>query len=260
MRTLIIWFFVLLVSGCAGVRVVGDSEGPIIERPSLQALIDLPVPEQKAVVSVYKFPDLTGQRKSADNMALFSTAVTQGADLYLIEALINAGKGSWFTVAERVGLDHLTRERQLIVSTRNSYDGEGANKLMPLLYSGLIMEGGIISYDANYQTGGTGARYLGIGLTNQYRRDRVTVALRAVLVQTGEIILNVSTSKTIFSVGAGMDGFKFTENGTELVELESGITENETTGYAVKSAIETAVYALIKQGIDRDVWDIKTED
>jgi len=101
---------------------------------------------------------------------------------------------------------------------------------------------------------------LGIGLTNQYRRDRVTVALRAVLVQTGEIILNVSTSKTIFSVGAGMDGFKFTENGTELVELESGITENETTGYAVKSAIETAVYALIKQGIDRDVWDIKKEE
>ena len=135
MRTLIIWFFVLLVSGCAGVRVVGDSEGPIIERPSLQALIDLPAPAQKAVVSVYKFPDLTGQRKSADNMALFSTAVTQGADLYLIEALINAGKGSWFTVAERIGLDHLTRERQLIVSTRNSYYGEGANKLMPLLYS-----------------------------------------------------------------------------------------------------------------------------
>ena len=82
------------------------------------------------------------------------------------------------------------------------------------------MEGGIISYDSNYQTGGTGARYLGIGFTNQYRRDRITVALRAVLVQTGEIILNVSTSKTIFSVSAGMDGFKFAENGTELVELE----------------------------------------
>jgi len=260
MRTLILWLSFLLISGCAGITVVGDTEGPIIERPSLQALVDLPAPAQKAVVSVYKFPDMTGQRKSADNMALFSTAVTQGADLYLIEALINAGRGSWFTVAERIGLDHLTRERQLIVSTRNSYDGEGANKLMPLLYSGLIMEGGIISFDSNYQTGGTGSRYLGIGLTNQYRRDRVTVALRAVLVQTGEIILNVSTSKTIFSVAAGMDGFKFTENGTELVELESGITENETTGYAVKSAIETAVYALIKQGIDRDVWDIKKEE
>ena len=106
MRTLIIWLYFLLISGCAGITVVGDTEGPIIERPSLHALIDLPVPEQKPVVSVYKFPDLTGQRKSADNMALFSTAVTQGADLYLIEALINAGKGSWFTVAERVGLDH----------------------------------------------------------------------------------------------------------------------------------------------------------
>ena len=52
---------------------------------------------------------------------------------------MNAGKGSWFTVIERIpGLSNLTRERQLIVNTRESYDGEGSNKLMPLLYAGLI--------------------------------------------------------------------------------------------------------------------------
>jgi curli production assembly/transport component CsgG len=254
MRTLVLVFFLY---GCAPLAVVGDKEGPIIERPSLDVLVNLPSPERKAVVSVYKFPDLTGQRKSSDNMALFSTAVSQGGDLYLIEALMQAGNGSWFTVIERIGLANLTRERQLIVNTRTTYDGEGANKLQPLLFSGLIMEGGIISYDTNYMTGGIGARMLGIGVNNRYKRDRVTVSLRAVLVQTGEILLNVSTSKTIFSTGAGSDVFKFYESGTELVEIESGLTENETVGYAVKTAIETAVYALIMQGIELDMWDFK---
>ena len=251
---------ILFLYGCAPLAVIGEKEGPIIERPSLNSLINLPSPEQKAVVSVYKFPDLTGQRKTVDNMALFSTAVTQGGDMYLIEALRNAGKGTWFTVVERAGLANLTRERQLIVNTRQSYDGEGANKLQPLLYSGLIMEGGIISYDTNFMTGGIGARYLGIGINNRYKRDRVTVSLRAVLVQTGEILLNVSTSKTIFSAGAGSDVFKFYEAGTELIEIESGLTENETVGYAVKSAIETAVYALIIQGIELDMWDYKKKN
>ena len=240
--------------------VLGTREGPIIERPSLQALIDLKEPKRKAVVTVYKFSDFTGQRKNADNMALFSTAVTQGADLYLMEALMNAGKGSWFTVIERIGLSNLTRERQLIVNTRDSYDGEGSNKLMPLLYAGLILEGGIISYDSNYMTGGIGARTLGISINNRYRRDRLTVSLRAVLVQTGEILLNVSTSKTIFSAGAGSDIFKFYESGTELVEIVSGLTENETVSYAVKSAIEAAVYALIIQGVELNMWSYNDEN
>jgi curli production assembly/transport component CsgG len=256
MRSLILLIFLY---GCAPVGVIGKKEGPIIERPSLQALIDLKEPKRKAVVTVYKFSDLTGQRKHSENMALFSTQVTQGADLYLIEALTNAGKGSWFTVIERIGLANLTRERQLIINTRESYDGEGSNKLMPLLYAGLILEGGIISYDTNYMTGGIGARTLGIGINNRYRRDRVTVSLRAVLVQTGEILLNVSTSKTIFSAGAGSDIFKFYELGTELVEFESGLTENETVGYAVKAAIETAVYALILQGIELNMWSYNDE-
>ena len=211
-------------------------------------------------MTVYKFSDFTGQRKNADNMALFSTAVTQGADLYLMEALMNAGKGSWFTVIERIGLSNLTRERQLIVNTRESYDGEGSNKLMPLLYAGLILEGGIISYDSNYMTGGIGARTLGISINNRYRRDRLTVSLRAVLVQTGEILLNVSTSKTIFSAGAGSDVFKFYESGTELVELESGLTENETVSYAVKSAIEAAVYALVIQGVELNMWSYNEDE
>jgi hypothetical protein len=133
---------VVLISGCASVNSARECanisedyinergfevndcpRGPKIARPTLRELINLPAPRQKAVVSVYSFNDLTGQRATADNMALFSTAVTQGADSFLIDALLAAGGGKWFLVAERGDLDALTRERQLIISTRNSYVG-----------------------------------------------------------------------------------------------------------------------------------------
>ena len=263
MRSLTLCAVGLLVSGCVSVDPYRCgtlsnycSPEPRIERPTLTDLQNLPMPRQKAVVSVYSFADQTGQRATADNMALFSTAVTQGADSFLIDALMAAGSGKWFLVAERANLDVLTRERQLIISTRNNYDGEGANQLEPLLFSGLILAGGIIGYDTNLLSGGAGARYLGIGTSTQYRVDEVTVALRAVLVQTGQVLLNVITSKQIYSTATNFDTFIFTETGgTELVEIEAGAARNETATYAVRSAIEAAVLELVHQGIQQDMWD-----
>lgn len=234
--------------------------GPRIERATLRDLLDLPMPRQKAVVSAYQFSDLTGQRANADNMALFSTAVTQGADVFLIDALLAAGSGTWFLVAERRHLDALTRERQLIISTRSSYDGEGANRLQPLLFSGLLMAGGIIGYDSNIRSGGIGSRYLGLGFKSQYRVDEVTVAIRVILVQTGQVLLNVVTSKQIYSAATGLDTFRFTEDGTELFELEAGLARNETATYATRSAIEAAVYAIIMDGIAMNLWDYDPQE
>ena len=263
-----LWFLVLIgvLTGCASFAppraenclIVGLTcpEDARVERVTLQKLLDLPAPNQKAVVAVYEFKDLTGQRKPSNKMALFSTAVTQGADNYLIEALRNAGKGEWFVVVERSGLDHLTKERQLIKSTRQTYDGETGNTLKPILFAGIILEGGIVSYESDIRTGGNGARYLGIGNTNQYRVDDVTVSLRAVLVQTGEVMLNTTVSKTILSAGVSRDVFRFTEVGnTELVEVETGYTQTEATGYATRAAIETAVYTLVKEGLEKQLWD-----
>ena len=232
-------------------------KGPQIEPSASHQLLNLPYPNQKTVVAVYKFSDLTGQRKGGDNIASFSTAVTQGPQHILIEALRDAGKGNWFVVVERSGLDHLTKERQLVKNTYETYnkDGDGKTPLKPLLYAGMLIEGGIVSYDTNLRTGGNGARYLGIGMKNQYREDKVTVVLRAVLVQTGEVLLNVTATKTVLSTGGGGDLFRFIEMGTELVEVESGYSENEAVGYATRSAIEAAVYGLVVQGLEKEVWD-----
>ena len=263
------WLFVIVaffLNGCASIALNSDNEnclepfflcvqGPQIVPTAATQLLNLPPPNNKAVVAVYDFPDLTGQRKSNDNIASFSTAVTQGGVDILIAALRDAGRGNWFAVVERSGLDSLTRERQLIKNTRDTYAGEGGNVLKPLLYAGLILEGGIISYDTNLRTGGTGARYLGIGAKNQYREDKVTVSLRAILVQTGEVLLTVTSTKTILSTGRGTDLFRFYELGTELGEYESGSTENEPIGHAVRAAIEAAVYGLVIQGLEKEVWD-----
>ena len=263
MRYVLILLALLISSGCASIGMhqtrcssfVICPEGPEIVPSATIQLLNLPAPNNKAVVAVYNFIDKTGQRKSSDNLANFSTAVTQGGSDILIEALRDAGRGNWFVVVERTGLDGLTRERQLIKNTRQTYAGEGDNILKPLLYAGLILEGGIVSYDTNLRTGGTGIRYLGIGVKNQYRQDKVTVVLRAILVQTGEVLLNVTATKSILSTGKGTDLFRFYEEGTELGEFESGSTINEPVGLAVRAAIEAAVYGLVIKGIEKRVWD-----
>ena len=233
----------------------------VIRLPSYIELLDLPPAEEMPVVAVYQFQDKTGQRKPKDNIADFSTAVSQGGVEMVIDALKTAGKGKWFRVVERNGLDHLVRERQIIRSARQDFakqNGEEKFKeLNSLLFAGMIIEGGVIGYDTNIKSGGRGARYLGIGATKQYRQDVVTVSMRAVSVLTGEVLLNVQTRKTVLSYGKSGDVFRFIEQGTELVEYEDGIGNNESVTYATRSAIEAAVLELIYQGHRRGYWKIE---
>ena len=233
----------------------------VIRLPSFIELLDLPPAEEMPVVAVYQFADKTGQRKPKDNIADFSTAVSQGGVELVIDALKTAGQGKWFRVVERNGLDHLVRERQIIRSARQDFaKREGQEKfkeLNSLLFAGMIIEGGVIGYDTNIKSGGRGARYLGIGATKQYRQDVVTVSMRAVSVLSGEVLLNVQTRKTVLSYGKSGDIFRFIEQGTELVEYEDGIGNNESVTYATRTAIEAAVLELIHQGHRRGYWKIE---
>ena len=259
----------LLITGCASVPMYNDScstrfaqefgeciEAPeIIQLPTYEQLLNFPPAEVMPVVAVYNFKDLTGQRKRRDNLADFSTAVTQGSTELLIDALKTAANGQWFRVVERHGIDHLVRERQIVRSTREENDNDKG--IQPLLFGGIILEGGIIGYDSNLESGGRGARTLGIGHQSQYRRDVVTVSLRGISTLTGEILLNVQTQKTILSVGGGFDVFKFVDMDTQLVEIEDGVAENESVTVATRAAIEAAVVAIIIQGDERGFWNIQ---
>ena len=177
----------------------------------------------------------------------------------LIDALKTAGGGTWFRVVERQGIDNLVRERQIIRSARQEFaskDG-GSQPLNPLLFAGMIIEGGIIGYDTNIRSGGRGARLLGIGKSKRYQQDVVTVSVRAVSVLTGEVLLNVQAKKTILSYGGSGDIFRFVDNSTTLVEYEDGVGNNESVTYATRTAIEAAVLELVYQGHDRGYWIIK---
>ena len=195
------------------------------------------------------------QRKDSTTIAKLSSAVTQGGETILLKSLEDAGNGKWFRIVERVGIDNLLKERQLIRTARD--EASDSSRIRPILYAGMILEGGIISYDTNIRTGGIGVRWLGIGPDTQYQEDVVTVSIRAISVQTGEVLLTVNAQKTILSYTAGVAIFKFFDNGTKNFEQEIGITQTEATIHAIKSATDLAVEELIIQGEKKGMWEFK---
>lgn len=215
----------------------------------------LPEPQEAVVVGVYNFRDLTGQYKASETGSTFSTAVTQGSTSILIKALADS---KWFVPIERENIGNLLNERNIIRSTREEYRGtqQSEPQVPPLLYAGILLEGGIISYDTNILTGGMGARYFGIGGSTQYRQDRVTVYLRAISTSNGKILKNIYISKTILSQEVGVNLFKYV-NFQRLLEAEVGFTRNEPVQLAVKEAIEKAVEGLIIEGIEDRLWQPK---
>jgi curli production assembly/transport component CsgG len=238
--------------GCTTVPIEPPTAAPAILYEPLE---EIEPPERKVPIAVYAFTDKTGQRKQTGNVAMISTAVTQGAEIWLIQALKKASKGEWFTVVERNALDNLLKERQIIRQTREANSDD--NTLGPLLFAGVILEGGIVGYDTNTFTGGSGARALGVGLNTEIRKDTVTVGIRLISVATGEILLAISSEKTILSTQISGDVFKFIDMGTKLIEMETGYTENESVTYAVRKAIEHAVLQIIKDGAKENLWEIK---
>jgi curli production assembly/transport component CsgG len=126
-----------------------------------------------------------------------------------------------------------------------------------MLFAGLLLEGGIVGYDSNVAMGGAGARYLGIGMQDEYRIDTVTVVIRLVSVSTGRVMLSVATEKTIASYRSGTDVFKFLDLGTKIVESEIGWSVNEPVNYAVRAAIEAGVVEMIYEGERKNYWKFK---
>lgn len=262
-KTIIALSVVAMLTGCASIQRTGQSQqAPVVTQSMMQKEFDtIPAPASGKPVSVavYSFQDKTGQRRPMANIASLSTAVTQGAETFLIKALQDVGRGQWFDVVERVGIDNLTKERTIIRQMREAYEGPNAKPLMPMQFAGLIIEGGVIGYDSSTKSGGAGARWLGIGAQTQYSEDIVTVSLRAVSVQTGKVLASVTVQKTILSSADSVSALKFFDAGTKAFEGEIGLTINEPGTYAVKSATEAAVVELIKEGQRKGVWQYKED-
>jgi len=228
-------------------------ESPLVKQ--LRALPPLDAPQM--TIAVYKFSDLTGQRKTSNNLALFSSAVTQGAESYLVESLQAANNGGYFKVLERTGLDDIVKERQMLRQAKEDFENTKSPGTLPLLFAGVLVEGGIIGYDSDIITGGIGANVLNIGAQEQYSKDVVTVTLRLVSVNTSEVLLSVTTTKTVFSVNINGNLMSWYSNGTKYSEGELGFANNESGNVAVRAAIDQAVIELIHKGEKQGLWKFK---
>ena len=252
---------IALITGCSTVRPLGKvdiQDQPELSKNLTKDFDKIPDPAGPPIsVAVYSFKDLTGQRKPSTTLSLFSTAVTQGAESYLIKTLQEAGNRQWFTVVERANLDDLLKERQMIKQTREIYEGSNARLLPPMTMAGVIIEGGIIDYNSNVLTGGTGAAVFGIGPYTQYTQDQVVISLRLVSVQNGEILTSVTIQKNLLSTMDGLTAMKFFNQNTQAFELDSSQSFNEPGNYALRSAIEQGVVELIKKGERQGLWKYK---
>ena len=273
-HTLLSLAVVALLAGCATGSAIREKmtgeqfDAPVIESSKFlkKDANKLQPPEGGPVaVAVYGFRDLTGQRKSQPLIASLSSAVTQGAENYLIKALQDVGDARWFTVLERVGLENLIKERQMIRQMREQYQGKDAKALPPMIFAGIIMEGGIVGYDSNTLTGGSGVRLFGIGASTQYQSDTVTVTLRTVSVATGEILTTVTVTKTVLSYMDKITLLRFVGDGTDLgananaLEGEIGGSINESINKAIDVAVQAAVVNTINEGARKGHWSFKQE-
>ncbi|SHH77384.1 CsgG/HfaB family protein [Ferrimonas marina] len=247
-KTILISLGALLLNGCAAFSKPELFVEPAEIDPVSQELVALqqaPTPKYKIPVAVYAFRDQTGQYKPQANVSSFSTAVTQGATSMLVQTLVDS---HWFDPVEREGLQNLLTERKIIRQRM-----EDGGQIAPLSDARLLFEGGIISYDTNTQTGGIGMEYYGIGASELYRKDQVTLYLRAVDVVTGKVLLSVSSTKQIFSQEVRVGFFRYVSL-NRLAEAEGGYSTNEPVQICVKQAMESAVIELIERGIEQGYW------
>jgi curli production assembly/transport component CsgG len=258
-KTILALAVISMLAGCSTIsKQVRTIDQPEATQPVLLNQEQLLPPQGGAItVAVYSFRDLTGQRKASQTLASLSSAVTQGADNYLIRSLQEVGNGSWFKVVERGGLDNIVKERQLIRQMRELYQGKDAQALPPMVFAGLILEGGIVGYDSNVISGGSGARLLGIGASTEYRQDEIVISLRAVSVASGEVLTAVTIKKTVVSFQDKMGVLRFYDLGTKALELETGAASNESMNSAVQLAIHAAVIEMIKQGEKKGHWQYR---
>ena len=256
LRKVILLVLVLLCASCGTVfnQPVTVSKAVLGESTqNTDALKQLPPAKEKIVVGVYNFRDQTGQYKMIENGSSFSTAITQGATTILLKALEDS---KWFKAIERENLNNLLNERNIIRSTRQEYrktTNSEVPELDPLLYAGILLEGGIVSYDSNIITGGFGARYFGVGGSTKYRQDRITIYLRAVSTSSGEVLKTIYVSKTILFQALDASFFRYVKF-KRLLEVETGITKKEPLQMAVTEAIEKAVESLVIEGLKDRLW------
>ncbi len=222
-----------------------------------------PAPPRPLTVGVYSCIDTSGQRRPTKLTQELSTAVPMDCTPYLIDAVRSVPKGYVYLV-ERQHVDELLRERQLATLALNTppettAPGAGlealppppARRLITLRVAEILLIGQVVAYDRATRQVAGGVAVDGYGGSGEYVTDLVTFSLRAVAVQTGEVLGQSTVSKSVTSLSIGGHISKIYS--TSTLEVELGGAGNEAVGLALGAAVRSALIALINQGL-RDGW------
>jgi len=222
-----------------------------------------PAPPRALTVGVYSCVDTSGQRRPTRLPQELSTAVPMDCTPYLIDAVRSVPRGYVYLV-ERQHVDELLRERQLATLALNTppettvpaagleaLPPPPARRLITLRVAEILLIGQVVAYDRATRQAAGGLAVNGTGGSGEYVTDLVTFSLRAVAVQTGEILAQTTVSKSVTSLSIGGHISKIYD--TSTVEFEIGGAGNEPVGLALSAAVRSALIALINQGL-RDGW------
>jgi curli production assembly/transport component CsgG len=232
-----------------------------------QKEITLPPPPPRALtVGVYSCIDTSGQRRPTGQPQELSTAAPMDCTPYVMEAVRSLQPGYVFLV-ERQHVDDLLRERQLatlalnIAAAQAGPPGVGPpadpgsstpHRLATLRVAEILLIGQVVAYDRSIHEISGGGAVGGAGGSGAYVTDLVTFSLRAVAVQTGEVLAQTTVTKSITSIKAGVHLAQI--NNTSVIDAELGGAANEPVGVALSAAVRSALVQLVSQGLHDGWW------
>jgi curli production assembly/transport component CsgG len=236
-----------------------------------EAIVLPPPPARALTVGIYNCIDTTGQRRPTGEPQELSTAVPLDCTPYLIAAIRSLRPGYVYLV-ERQHVDELLRERQIATLALNAADATAASaqataqnsgsqlapapqpthRLATLRVAEVLLVGQVVAYDRATKEISGGLAINGTGGDGTLVTDLITFSLRAVAVQTGEILGEKTATKSITSLKVGGHTTRiFT---TSVLDVELGGAGNEAVGLALSAAVHNTLGALITQGIHDGWW------
>ena len=248
----VIGFFLLFGCSDSSLESPVKQTAGMSEASGSSILMSLPPAQHKVNVVLNGFEDKTAQYAQEDN----TTGNRKLGLSMLSRALSDAGNNSWFMLTEHGNSKKPTHGRGNSRGKNGQYaqaSEPNASGMNPLLRAGILLDAGIIAHESDARSGGAGAKWLGLRNDSTYRRDKVTVYLRATSIHTAETLLSANTSKTLYSIPLQTGAYRYVSL-NHLLKLESGTLSSAPEQLAVKQAIEMAVYSMVIEGAAQKLW------
>lgn len=243
LRYTVTCFFLVLL---AQRPLCAQNSTPTGQTAVVSAATALPAASQKITASVYPF------RIAAEQQYQPTRATPRPVDIanyttLLFEVLRTS---NWFVPVESANMGSLLNSRQANpLSTSEVATSDASSVQQPTL----ILESGLFSNDAMpvpaeavNSTGPTTA-------PGPWRQDRATVFIRAISVQTGQLLKTIYWTKTILSQPTGTSTYRYVLYNQPNAPLV-GTTTVSPDRLAIVEAMKQAVDGLIIEGVRDGLW------